>query len=71
MKGLICMWAGAIADIPAGWSLCNGGNGRPDLRDKFIVGAGLTYAPNDTATTNIVLDTEFAAYALAFIIKDP
>jgi len=48
MKGLICLWSGAIVDIPAGWSLCDGGNGRPDLRNRFIVGAGDTYAPDDT-----------------------
>ncbi len=33
------MWSGAIADIPANWSFCNGSNGTPDLRDLFIVGA--------------------------------
>lgn len=48
MKGLICLWSGAIVDIPAGWSLCDGGGGRPDLRNRFIVGAGDAYAPDDT-----------------------
>lgn len=48
MKGIICLWSGAIVDIPAGWSLCDGGGGRPDLRDKFVIGAGDTYAPDDT-----------------------
>lgn len=37
--GVIAMWSGAIADIPAGWYLCDGNNGTPDLRDRFIVGA--------------------------------
>jgi len=37
--GLIAIWKGSIATIPAGWVLCNGSNGTPDLRDKFIVGA--------------------------------
>ena len=41
--GLISMWSGAIADIPQGWVLCNGANGTPNLRDRFIVGAGGTY----------------------------
>ena len=40
----IIMFSGAIASIPTGWYLCNGSNGTPDLRDKFIVGAGSTYA---------------------------
>lgn len=37
--GLISMWYGTIASIPTGWYLCNGSNGTPDLRDRFIVGA--------------------------------
>lgn len=35
--GGIIMWSGTIASIPAGWALCNGANGTPDLTDKFIV----------------------------------
>lgn len=37
--GGIIMWSGTIANIPSGWALCNGSNGTPDLRNKFIVGA--------------------------------
>jgi hypothetical protein len=43
--GVIVMWSGTIANIPTGWALCNGSNGTPDLRSRFIVGAG-------TDTTN-------------------
>lgn len=43
-SGAIIMWSGSIASIPAGWFLCNGSNGTPDLRNRFIVGAGSTYA---------------------------
>lgn len=43
-SGVITMWSGSIASIPTGWYLCNGANGTPDLRNKFIVGAGSTYA---------------------------
>jgi microcystin-dependent protein len=51
--GVIVMWGGAVNAIPAGWALCNGSNGTPDLRDRFIVGAGTTYAvgANAGATT--------------------
>lgn len=42
--GAIVMWAGAIVDIPGGFVLCDGNNGTPDLRDRFLVGAGNTYA---------------------------
>jgi len=37
------MFSGADSEIPDGWVICNGGNGAPDLRGKFIVGAGDTY----------------------------
>lgn len=37
--GAIMMWSGAITTIPNGWALCDGTNGTPDLRGRFIVGA--------------------------------
>lgn len=46
--GCIVMWSGTTATIPTGWALCNGSNGTPDLRDKFVVGAGSTYAVKAT-----------------------
>lgn len=56
--GVITMWSGSIASIPAGWALCNGTSGTPDLRDRFIVGAGSTYAVAATGGANtITLDT--------------
>jgi hypothetical protein len=47
-SGFIGMWSGGTEQIPAGWLLCDGENGTPDLRDRFIVGAGTTYAVGDT-----------------------
>jgi hypothetical protein len=38
-SGGIIMWSGTIATIPSGWYLCNGSNGTPDLRNRFIIGA--------------------------------
>ncbi len=43
-SGGIIMWSGSIGTIPAGWFLCNGLNGTPNLQDRFIVGAGSSYA---------------------------
>jgi len=43
-SGGIIIWSGSQASIPTGWLLCNGSNSTPDLRDRFIVGAGSTYA---------------------------
>lgn len=43
-SGSIVLWSGAVVAIPSGWYLCNGSNGTPDLRDRFVVGAGNVYA---------------------------
>jgi hypothetical protein len=48
VTGMIMMWSGAISNVPTGWALCNGSSGTPDLRDRFIVGAGGSY--NNGAT---------------------
>ena len=50
-SGLICMWSGTIANIPSGWYLCNGSNGTPDLRDRFVIGA--TSDDGGVAKTNV------------------
>ena len=48
VTGMIMLWSGSIASVPSGWALCNGSNGTPDLRNRFVVGAGSTYAVNGT-----------------------
>lgn len=48
VTGIISLWSGSIVSIPDGWSLCDGSAGTPDLRDRFIVGAGTTFTPADT-----------------------
>lgn len=45
--GAVVVWTGSIVSIPVGWQLCDGTNGSPDLRDRFVVGAGNTYAVGD------------------------
>jgi microcystin-dependent protein len=47
-SGSILLWSGSIASIPTGWVLCNGASGTPDLRNRFVVGAGSTYAVGAT-----------------------
>ncbi len=37
-KGAIMMWSGAVGNIPAGWALCDGANGTPNLSGRFVVG---------------------------------
>lgn len=64
--GGIIMWSNyASRGIPTGWVLCDGQNGTPDLRNRFIMGSGDKYvigqqkdtepivpAHNHTATFN-------------------
>jgi hypothetical protein len=55
-SGGIIIWSGSAASIPTGWLLCNGTSSTPDLRNRFVVGAGSTYAVNDTGgSANAVL----------------
>ncbi len=56
--GGIILWSGALNQVPAGWALCNGGtvSGRttPDLRNRFVVGAGAAYNPGSTGGADSV-----------------
>lgn len=40
----IILWSGSLAALPSGYQLCNGTNGTPDMRDRFNIGAGTSYA---------------------------
>lgn len=46
--GSISAWSGAIVNVPSTFRLCDGTNGTPDLRNRFIAGAGTSYNPADT-----------------------
>jgi microcystin-dependent protein len=57
--GGIILWSGSLASVPSGWYLCNGANGTPDLRDRFVVGAGNTYAVGNTGgAASVVLTSD-------------
>ena len=47
-KGTILPWYGKSSDIPEGFALCDGTKGTPDLRNRFLVGAGSNYVLGDT-----------------------
>jgi len=47
-RGVIVMWSGNLASIPSGWQLCDGTNGTPDLRDRFIYGVRSGENPGTT-----------------------
>jgi len=46
--GMIMLWSGSSSSIPSGWLLCDGNNDTPDLRNRFVVGAGSTYSVDAT-----------------------
>lgn len=47
-SGGIIIWSGAADNIPSGWALCDGQNNTPDLRGKFVLGAGTSHAVGTT-----------------------
>lgn len=46
--GAIILWSGAANAIPSGYVLCDGTNSTPNLQNRFVIGAGDTYAVNAT-----------------------
>jgi len=71
--GLISMWSGSIGSIPSGWYLCDGSNGTPNLTDRFIIGAGSSYAVNGTGgVSSVTLTTNnMPAHTHAATVTDP
>lgn len=65
-SGGIILWSGSTASIPTGWVLCDGTNSTPDLRDRFIVGAGNNYTVDATGgSANAVLIAHSHTYGRA------
>ena len=66
--GGIIMWSGAISAIPAGWALCDGNNGTPNLKDRFVVGAGNNYGVNATggATTQSLNSGNLPSFSINY-----
>jgi hypothetical protein len=44
VRGTIIPWWGHSKRIPAGWAVCDGTDGTPNLRDRFIYGAEAPHA---------------------------
>lgn len=68
--GGIIIWSGSTGSVPAGWLLCDGNNGTPDLRDRFIIGAGNTYAVNATGGTADAVVVSHT-HAATSVVTDP
>jgi hypothetical protein len=67
-SGVIVMWSGSIASVPSGWYLCDGSNSTPDLRNRFIVGAGSTYS---VAGTGGSADAIVVSHTHTATVTDP
>lgn len=56
VRNMIMMYSGSLANVGigglAGWALCDGSNGTPDLRDRFVMGAGSRAVGSVNAQTN-------------------
>ena len=58
VTGMIILWYGNTGNIPTGFVLCDGSNSTPDLRDRFVVGAGSGYSPGNTGGNSSVTLSE-------------
>lgn len=67
---LIRTYAGLAADIPAGWQLADGTAGAPDLRDKFVVGAGSLYAQGAVGGSTTITTNNLPAHTHPYNDKD-
>jgi hypothetical protein len=67
-SGMILLWSGATGAIPTGYLLCDGSNGTPDLRNRFVVGAGSTYAVSATGGST---DAVVVSHTHTATVTDP
>lgn len=63
--GGIILYDGVLGDLPGQWVVCDGNNGTPNMTDKFVIGAGPTYAKGTTGGSKdavVVSHTHTAAF---------
>ena len=58
VTGMILLWYGDTSNIPGGWVLCDGSNSTPDLRDRFVIGAGNNFTAGNIGGNNSLTLTE-------------
>ena len=68
ISGMIILWSGSVLSIPTGWLLCDGTLSTPNLQDRFVVGAGSTYAVNATGGT---ADAVVVSHTHVATVTDP
>ena len=74
-SGMILIWSGSIGQISSiagGWVLCDGSNGTPDLRDRFVIGAGNAYSVAQTGgSADAVVVTHTHSATSTSVVTDP
>lgn len=71
-SGMILLWSGSSGSIPSGYYLCDGNNGTPDLRNRFIVGAGDAYSVNQTGgSADAIVVTHTHTATSTSVVTDP
>ena len=58
VTGMIILWYGDTSNVPTGFVLCDGNNSTPDLRDRFVIGAGNNFTAGNTGGNNSLTLTE-------------
>jgi hypothetical protein len=76
VSGMIMLWSGSEASIPAGWLLCDGTSSTPDLRNKFVVGASAgtgdtTYPGLSVNATGGSADAVVVSHTHTATVSDP
>ena len=69
ISGMIIAWSGLVSDIPTGFVLCDGNNSTPDLRDRFIIGAGNNYNVGDTGGSKDAILVSHSHTTLNFVAR--
>ena len=71
VTGMIILWYGDTTNIPGGWVLCDGNNSTPDLRDRFVIGAGNNFNAGNTGGNNsITLSTSNLPSHRHFVVSN-
>ena len=74
--GTIVAYSGDVSYIPDGWRLCDGTGGTPDLRNQFLMGAGVNSKgdfvsaglPNITGFVSLANGADVDSAAGAFLV---
>lgn len=61
---VVLAYSGTAETIPVGWAICDGQNGTPDLRGRFILGASDDHAANTSggSETHTLTEDELPAH---------